>query len=195
MRHGPSPSCVKCSIFIPWTEISLESTTLCRNCGKLQDITLFSAVYRKLVNNNPETREALPEEASCYYYPEKRAQYVCGLSGRFICEAAATDWEGKKVSLEALLRLQREKSEDSLKTEAILYDDIALATAVFPLLIWPLTLFTPAVVFYYIIRYWREGPTGIIRRSRWRYLVAGFLAIGQWALWGLLFSGIFFWNL
>lgn len=194
MRHGPSPSCVECGIFIPWAEINLESTTLCRKCGKRQDITLFSAVYRKLVDNTPESREALPEEASCFYYPEKRAQYVCALSGRFICEDAATDWEGKKVSIEALLRLQREKSEDSLKTEAMLYDDIALAAAVFPILFWPFTLFTPAVVFYYVFRYWGRGPTGITRRSRWRYLVAALLATAQWALWILLFAGAFLFN-
>jgi DNA-directed RNA polymerase subunit M/transcription elongation factor TFIIS len=191
MPHGPSPSCVKCGHLIPWSAVSIENETICRKCGKLQDITLFSAIYRRLVENAPQAREALPEEATCFYYPEKRAQYVCSLSGRFICEDAATDWEGKKVSIEALLRLKKEENADSLKTSAVLYDDIALSVAIFPLIIWPLTIFTPAIVYYYVFRYWGKGPTGLMRKSRWRYLVAFLIATLQWVFWGFLFSGMF----
>ncbi len=191
MRHGPSPSCVKCGHLIPWHEISLTGNTTCRQCGKEQEITLFSAVYRKLIQTLPQAREALPDEATCFYYPEKQAQYVCALSGRFICEDAATDWDGKKVSLEALLRQRDAEQSKSLKTGAILYDDISLALAVLPVLFWPLTLFTPFAVYYFVFRYARRGPTSIVRKSRWRYLVAFIVATLQLAFWILVFTGIF----
>lgn len=191
MRHGPSPSCVKCGHPIPWHEVNLTGDTSCRQCGKAQEITLFSAIYRKLIQNTPRAREALPEEATCFYYPEKQARYVCALSGRFICEDAATDWDGKKVSLEALLRLRDEEQAEDLKTGAILYDDIALALAVLPILFWPLTLFTPFAVYYLVFRYASRGPTSIVRKSRWRYYLAAVLATLQLALWILVFTGIF----
>lgn len=190
MPHGPTPTCLKCGCLIPWTDVRHEAITSCPRCRQHQELFVFAAAYRSLYPDRPRGREALPEEATCYFYPDRRADYVCALSGRFICEEAATDWEGQKVSVDSLLRLRREESTDGLKTRSVLYDDIAMATAIFPLLFWPLTLFSIPAVFYITFRHWKRGPTSIVRRSRWRYLLANLLVLPQLALWVFVIHAI-----
>lgn len=190
MPHGPSPACLKCGKNIPWHVVNPAGSTRCPHCKRPQRIFVFAAAYRALFDDRPGGREALQEEATCYFFPDRRADYVCAISGRFICEKAATDWEGQKVSVDSLLRLREQEGTEKLQTKSILYDDIALSLAIFPILFFPFTLFSIPTVFYLAIRYWRAGPTSLLRRSRWRYLLAILLTLPQIVVWGLLIAGI-----
>ena len=77
----------------------------------------------------------------------------------------------------------------------ILYDDIALGLALLPLLMWPFTLMTAPAAIFMVLKYWRRGPTSLVRRTRIRYVLALLFALPQFAGWvWLLAKGISAWT-
>jgi len=153
--------------------------------GHGHDIRLFPAFIREV-----ERKELPPPpnegESSCYFHPHYAAQTVCELSGRLICNLCATTWEGKTVSLDALqTHLQGDRSTNKMK-----WDDLALALVIWPNLLCFGTILTAPIALVICLLKWREGPTGLLRRSRWRYVVAALLALAEITLWIVLFTQI-----
>ncbi|WOO42183.1 hypothetical protein [Rubellicoccus peritrichatus] len=149
--------------------------------GVGHDIQLFPAAVRDEVL--PEASPILTEgQSSCFFHPNIAATSICEVSGRFICDLCKTEWNGKTVSLTALQDL-REKGDLTLNNKRVIWDDISCALAVFPLLMWPFTIITAPVALGIALAKWRKGATSILRRSRWRYVVAiilSLLQIGGW---------------
>jgi hypothetical protein len=72
-----------------------------------------------------------------------------------------------------------------LENERVLYDDLALALAVLPLLIFYFTLVTAPIALYIAIRYW-NSPRSIVRRqTHWRFVIAIIFATLEIAGWGI----------
>jgi hypothetical protein len=63
-----------------------------------------------------------------------------------------------------------------LSTQRTLFDSIALALALWPLLTVYFPLLTAPVVIYLTVRYWRS-PSSLIPRNKWRFIVALLLAL------------------
>lgn len=153
--------------------------------GHAHDIHLFPACIREKKTIRAE--EILEEgQSSCFFHPKFPANAVCEVSGRMICDLCSTEWEGQTVSFEALKSLVAQGGSDKSKPLVVKWDDVALALAVLPLLLWPITLITAPAVLVVSIWHWRRGPTSIVRRSRWRYIVAVLLATLQIIGWVLL---------
>lgn len=153
--------------------------------GANHDVRLFPAVLRK-----PEKVrvDALLEEGttSCFFHEKLPATAVCEVSGRMICELCKTEWKGQTVSFEALQSLvgQKGKGARGARGDVVTnWDSIALALALFPLIIWFLTLVTAPVALGICIWKWREGPASLVRQSRWRYALAAVLALLEIAFW------------
>ena len=72
-----------------------------------------------------------------------------------------------------------------LQTDRTLYDNIALALAVYPLLIFWLTFVTAPVALYMALRYW-NAPSSLVPRTKLRLVLALGLAGLQIAGWLLL---------
>jgi hypothetical protein len=74
----------------------------------------------------------------------------------------------------------------NLENHRTVYDNVALALAIFPLLIFYLTLITAPLTLYLAIRYW-HAPTSIIpRRTKLRLVIAMVLAALQILGWIVL---------
>ena len=62
-----------------------------------------------------------------------------------------------------------------------MHDSIALALATAPaLMVWPAVVTAPLSLFW-IVRHW-NSPGSILPRTRWRYYVAAFFAVGELGL-------------
>ncbi len=70
----------------------------------------------------------------------------------------------------------------ALETERTLYDRIALSLAVYPLLLFYLTVITAPIAIFVSIRYWK-APGSLVRRTRSGFVVAIVLALVQIAGW------------
>jgi hypothetical protein len=159
------------------------------------DIRLFPAIIRR---RKVLRQESVIEEgqSTCFFHPKVTASAICDVSGRMICELCTTEFEGKTVSFEALQSLVDVKgsSKGSVRTN---WDSIALALAILPAIFWFFTLVTAPLALGICIFKWKEGPTGVFGRMRWRYIVAGLLALGQIVMWinvivgfSVLFDGL-----
>ena len=78
----------------------------------------------------------------------------------------------------------------NLQDRRVLYDDLAVALAVLPILFWPITLVTAPLAIYYSIRYWKT-PGSIVPRTQIRRILAIFFAGLQMVGWSFVFYNIF----
>lgn len=72
-----------------------------------------------------------------------------------------------------------------LITKRVRYDNIALSLAIYPLLMWFITVITAPMTIYFCVRYWRT-PLSIVPVTRVRFVFAFIIAALQLSLWGVL---------
>ncbi|MCF7853651.1 MAG: hypothetical protein K9N51_02545 [Candidatus Pacebacteria bacterium] len=72
-----------------------------------------------------------------------------------------------------------------MESSRFLYDNLALVLAVLPIFTIWLTLITAPAALFVCIRY-SNMPCSLVRRSRWRFLVAFLAALAQVVGWGIL---------
>lgn len=160
-----------------------------RHCGKSHYVRLYPAILRKSAGTKAkELLEA--DEASCFYHAQFAATNVCSHSGRFICDLCSTEWEGETISLQALDEIKSKGKSDKLNDKRTLWDDIALALVIFPILFYPLMIFTAPIAVFICLWKWRQGPTSLVRRTRIRYVIALVLGLLEVVLIGLFFFGL-----
>ena len=153
------------------------------------DVTLFPAITRpKQTVQSGVLMEA--GQSSCYFHPELSATALCDESGRMICDLCKTEWEGRTVSMEALQTLVAGKGKKRSRGKTK-WDDICLALALLPIILGPLSVVTALAVLVIVGVQWRKGPTSVVRRSRWRYVLAALLALLQVFGWGFWFFILF----
>lgn len=153
--------------------------------GSNHSVYLFPAVVRSSNSANAETMME-GGQASCFFHKEAPATALCDVSGRMICDLCKTGWNGKTVSMAALQSLVKGDSSSGNITSRINWDTIALTLVILPILVWPLLVLTPPIALGICLFKWRAGVTSIVRRSRWRYVVAAIIAILE-ILWGAFF--------
>lgn len=74
---------------------------------------------------------------------------------------------------------------DTLINRRTRYDSIALYLALFPMLLFYLTVFTAPVALFIAIRYWK-APGSIVSRIRWRMPLAATVSALQISGWLIL---------
>jgi hypothetical protein len=144
----------------------------------------FPALLRERVPaESGET--ALPDEATCFFHAGKRAVQTCGACGRFVCALCDLEIDGEHLCPTCLSEGRRLGALRKLEQNRVLFDSIALAFAVLPILIWPFTCLTAPASLYVVIRYWKSPP-GVLPRTKIRFILAGLLALAQIAGWCVL---------
>jgi hypothetical protein len=130
-------------------------------------------------------------EASCFYHPEKKAAVPCQACGRFLCGLCDCELQGKHFC-PGCLETGREKGKmQNLQNQRTLYGNIALALAVWPVVLVfgvYFTIFTAPMALYVAIRYW-NAPLSLVGRTRARHVIAIVLGTLQIVGWGV---GIYF---
>lgn len=158
--------------------------------GQAHDIRFFPAMFRQ---KEAKQVGAILEEgqSSCFFHPNFPATNVCDVSGRMICDLCSTDWEGRTVSFESLQSLLGKEGKLKQERASRNWDSIALALCLLPLIIWPLTVVTAPVALFLALFHFRKGPTSVVRRSRWRFWLAGVLSFAQVCFWVFVLAEVF----
>jgi hypothetical protein len=148
---------------------------------------LFPAAFAPDRAARPLT--AAEGDARCYDHPANQAVSHCEECGRFVCQLCAVDFRGGTWCPPCLAAGRSSQQSTALEPSRTLYDSIALMTALLPMILWPFTLVTAPAAMFLAVRYWRK-PTGLLRRSKWRMVVAFLVGLAQVVGWVWLFTYI-----
>lgn len=183
-------ACPKCSMPLDMALFNLPEAAPCPGCASMLQVQVFPAFFRPVPV--VATGDVVVEEgeASCFFHPQKRAVTPCESCGRFVCALCDVELKGQHLCPDCLEKGVRKKKLHGLESRRYLYDTLAIQLAVLPIVIAPLWFFTcltaPAAL-YVTVRYWKE-PLGLMRRHRWRFLVAAVFALAQIAGWVFLIA-------
>lgn len=173
----PALLCAKDKAVLP-QPIAAEDTLRCGSCRRTNRVHLFPAFLGKNRKQSSAAEKTLSDsDASCFYHPELKATAICDDSGRFICANCTIDWRGATLSFEALRKRQQKASDETLITKALMWDDVALTFAILPIFVYPFLIFTAPATLFIVIWKWKAGPFGVIRKSRFRMILAGLIAL------------------
>jgi hypothetical protein len=169
--------------------INTGSLTACPSCNSLLRADVFPAVYRSPpVSYSSETLQ-MSNEAGCFYHPGKKAVTPCTACGRFVCALCDVALNGRHLCPACFEKGKSRRKIKSLENHRTCYDTIALMVAAVPILLYFITLFTAPLAIYLTVRHWNT-PSGIIPRTRIRFILAFLIAGLQIAAWILFFSNL-----
>jgi hypothetical protein len=147
------------------------------------------ALLRKPPDLKPGALLKIDIEAGCFYHPQKKAAVHCSACGRFLCALCDVELNGRHFCMSCLESGKSQHKIRNLENERVLYDDIALMVAFFPLLIFYITIFTAPAALFIAIKHWKS-PSSIIPRTKIRFVAAILLSVLQIAGWSY---GIYYW--
>ena len=171
-------NCIRCHATIPPSAINTNALVPCAVCGAKIRVDLFPAAFKP-----PETMETseilvVDNDAGCFYHPGKKAVVHCDSCGRFLCTLCDVDMGGEHLCFSCLEAGKKKKKRMDLVNQRTIYDDIALRLAVYPMLLFWITIVTAPAALFIAIRHYKT-PSSIIPRTRIRFWIAGFLATAQ----------------
>ena len=185
MTDSSAVTCSRCKN--PLSRESLNTSDLfrCPACGAELLAMAFPALVKPAERGGSGELLLDDSEAGCFYHPRKKAAGVCAHCGRFLCGLCDVEFDGRHLCPACIESGGKKGRIKSLDHGRLLYDDVAMAMAIFPMiLIWP-TLLTAPIALYIAIRYWR-APSSVVARSKLRMILAMLLAGLQILGWGTL---------
>ena len=166
---------------LPKWELETGDTAMCTLCSASNRVRVFPAA---LFDRNAPTRAetALEGEAACFDHPAKRAVAACQQCGRFVCQVCAVEF-GEGTWCPSCVAAGAGKAKPANpENSRILYDSTTLIVPLVALLLWPVTLAAaPATVVLALMRWSR--PLSLVRRYRWRFVLAILIALAEMAAW------------
>jgi hypothetical protein len=165
----------------------------CPACGVSLLGEIFPALFRKISTGQSGETIIVEGESGCFYHPQKKAVLPCDGCGRFLCALCDCFFDGRHYCPTCLEAGKAKGKIKNLDNQRTLYDSIALALAVYPLLAILTIVFsffsliTAPMALFVAIRYWK-APMSIVRRTKVRFIAAGVIALLTIAGWVVYFS-------
>lgn len=159
--------------------------TACPSCRAHTQVEAFPALLRPTRRGRAGEALIVDDESSCYYHPGKKAVVPCDGCGRFLCALCDVEFEGRHLCPACVEAGVNKGKLQAPGHGSVYYDAIALALAVFPLLLFWITPITAPIALFVAVRYWNT-PMSIFPRSKWRFVAAIVLASLQLLGWGVL---------
>jgi hypothetical protein len=179
--------CARCSMPLPRWGLDTAVASACPTCGSDNIVRAFPAMFAERAAVAPEV--ALTGEAACFDHPGKRAVAVCGQCGRFVCQLCSVEMGGVvwcPSCVAAGAGQARVANADGSRT---LYDSIALTLPLASLAMWPITIAAAPAALVISISKWKQ-PLSLVRRSRWRFVMAILISLAEIVGWVALVAAI-----
>jgi len=184
--HSFPLTCPKCRIPLRWEMLNQADPIPCPSCRTELLALGFPALVARVAQGQPGEKLVSDADASCFYHPTKKATILCEGCGRFLCALCDIELSNQHLCPTCVETGSRKEKLQDLSRRRVLYDDVALAVALLPVLFWPLTLITAPIALFLAIRYWK-AKSSIVPRTKMRFLVAIFFASLQVAGWATFF--------
>lgn len=143
----------------------------CPYCNKRLRIQVWPVARQKM-----NAASAMPEQATCFFHPEKAFEACCQRCGRFVCTLCDLQLGAEHVCPTCFERGRTDTGLTGGKAEwrhrDTLYDSIAVAIGWAWIIVWPLIIAAiPAAVVLHV-KYRKAPRSYLIPRSGWRFWVA-----------------------
>jgi hypothetical protein len=148
----------------------------CPHCGKKVAAYVFPALVRATTHAPVSGATVIGSESSCFYHAHKRAVVACDVCGRFLCDLCDVEVGGEHRCAKCIESAA--KSQVATLDRYTQYDTIALWVSILGTVTLILAFITAPIVLYLVFRYWKR-PLSAMPRGRWRFVVAGILAVVQ----------------
>lgn len=178
-------ACTKCRAPLPPVLYNLADLRACPACGARAQVEVFPAALRPPGPGATGEAVLVDGEASCFYHPAKKAVLPCESCGRFLCAVCDVEMNGHHLCPACLESGKKKGRLKQLENRRTLYDSLALAVAVYPMLVWPFTAISAPIALYIAIRHW-NAPTSVVPRRKWRAVLAIIIALCQIAGWAAI---------
>jgi hypothetical protein len=149
-----------------WLFRDSHISSICPQCQAELDVYSFPALYRTAEKVDLAQLALAEGEGCCYEHSSNKAVALCSNCGRFLCELCEVPLGSQIFCPDCVFA-----KKDGLEAHRVKFDSIALALAVWPLLIFYFTVITAPLSLVMAIYAWKR-PTSIVRRSRWRVFTA-----------------------
>jgi hypothetical protein len=173
----PSIPCSRCQEPLPAVAFNTPEMTACPACSSSIRLLAFPASIRPVEAGSTGELVIVDGDASCFYHAEKKAVITCGYCGRFLCSLCDVDLNGEHLCPPCIEAGRKKGKLKNMDTHRVLYDDVALALTILPLLFCVFPLTAPIALFI-AIRHW-NSPGSLIQRSKVRYVLAILFASAQ----------------
>ena len=177
--------CPKCNSVLGSSEIEGNAWFHCPVCNSLLQIGTYPALLAPKPKGQLGEDILTDEESACFYHPDKRAVTVCEHCGRFLCALCDIEMADHHLCALCIEAGASRETLDFLVSKRILYDNVALSLALWPLLLVFMTILTAPAAIYISLRYW-NAPTSIVGRGKQRFIGAIFLSLLEIAGWILI---------
>jgi hypothetical protein len=181
----PTLPCPRCRTELPVDDFNGGSLAPCPGCETPTQVEVFPALLRPVQTGAMAESILVEGEASCFYHPQKRAATHCQSCGRFLCALCDVELNGQHLCPGCLETGQRKGRLSELENKRTLYDSAALALALAPLLMWPITIITGPVAIGVAIYGWNK-PGSLVPRTKVRAVLAILIGLVEIVGWGLL---------
>ncbi len=185
MTPGPALPCPHCKrVLGPESWIDAGSG-VCLRCRTAFDFIAFPALTASAAKVAPQTAEVAADSV-CFFHPENRAEAVCDSCGRLLCAVCAIPFGGQRVCPTCIATNKKAGAPATVR-HRVLYDSIALALVVYPVVLvifWFFTAVTAPIALGFVIYGWRRPGSLVRGNSKARFIVAGVLALLQIGAWG-----------
>ena len=180
--------CTKCHSSLQGEVSNSPAMIRCPSCGVFMRVDIFPALFRELPSDASEDTSIVDDEAGCFYHSKKKAVISCSACGRFLCSLCDVEFDGRHLCTSCLETGKKKHKVKNMGDHRILYDSIALALAVIPMIFfWP-TILTAPLVLFFVIRYWK-APSSIVSRTKARSIVALLIGSLQIIVWcGIIYA-------
>lgn len=126
-----------------------------------------------IVRSSANAAIAMPDQATCFFHPDKAFQACCQRCGRFVCALCDLQLGAEHVCPTCFERGRADTTPNGGKAEwrhrDVLYDSIALTLGWGWILVWPVFVVAlPAVIILHA-KYRKAPRSYLIPRSGWRF--------------------------
>ncbi len=180
-----SIACKRCGGMIPASFYNKDSFSSCPICNTPTMIRVYPALYSE---NSVTKAESISEgKAACYYHPQNIAMASCESCGRFLCNVCDIELDFSHICPSCLEEGRRKRRINNLDSGRTIYDSIALKLSFYPLILFPITIFTAPVSFYLAARNFNK-PLSITSRSKYKFIAAIVISSIQILGWAYVFA-------
>ena len=177
--------CPECGEPQPGGSYNIDDYVICAGCRSGLRIEAFPAIYRASDDSSLKSAPVKSDEAGCFYHPGNEAVVPCDVCGRFLCSVCDIEMNNGHICPSCFDKEVSRESTPELVSKRVRYDNIALHLAVFPVVMWFITIITAPLAVFMCIRYWKI-PLSVVPVTRVRFILAFFIALVQIGLWGVL---------
>ena len=181
--------CTSCSTPVPAAYFNAPDFTTCPSCNASLLVRVFPALSRPMARGQAGERITEAGQAACFYHPNKTAHVPCEACGRFICALCDVELHGQHLCPACIESGRRKGSLTTLENRRVLWDNIALWTAVVPVatvFFFMMTIVTsPAAILLAIIG-WRKPRSLVPRWSKLRFIFTIVFSLATLGGWGVL---------